>query len=368
MRLFLEETFGKKRLYTGGLLIQTTINTPMQKAAEKAFSQHLKNLTVHYSKDLEGALVCIEGSTGAIKALVGGRNFSTSQFNRALSAQRQMGSTFKPLIYAHALSKGKTFIDQEIDEEFTLIQGNKEWSPGNVGKKFMGPITLAHALSRSNNIVTIKTFINSGPEQIVKLARTCDLNPTHAYPSLALGCLEATPLQTTAFMNIFAQQGRYAKPYSIVWVKDEWGTKLYRSNIERKQVLLPFISSQVAKILTLRIEQARKRSPQLFFPCDALGKSGTTNDARTCWFVGATPRYTTGVYIGFDDNRSIGKWAYGSRTAVPLWREFNRLIEQPEKSFRYDSRLQEITIDSITGKPCSEKDAQAVTILVPQAA
>ncbi len=366
MRLFLEERFGKKKLYTSGLKIQTTLNRRMQHAAEKVFKRQMALLHEQFTPELEGALVCIEGSTGAIKALIGGCNFNTSQFNRALQAKRQMGSTFKPLVFAQALTQGKNFTTIEVDEPFTLTSGGKEWTPGNAANRFDGPMTLAHALSRSNNIVTIKSFLEAGPQKTADLAKACGLNPTHAYPSLALGCIEATPLQVVSTMNIFAQQGNYVEPYSIIWVKDQWGNKLYRSKTHKKQILLPFIADQVARVLTLRIEQARKRAPHLFCPCEALGKTGTTNDARTTWFVGATPRYTTAVYIGFDNNRSLGD-VFGSRTAFPIWRDFNEVIKQKPEKFSYDSHLEEITIDSITGQPCRASSSNAVTILVPQA-
>ncbi len=366
LRLFLEESFGKKQLYTGGLRIQTTLNSAMQRTAERVFKEHFKNLHAEHSPQLEGALVCIEGSTGAIKALVGGCNFSSSQFNRAFNARRQIGSTFKPLVYAQALKIGKSFSDVDIDEPFTLTQGSQEWSPTNASRKFKGQMTLASALSSSNNIIAIKTFLSSGPEEIVNLAKACELMPTHAFPSLALGCLEASPLETAAMMNIFAQKGTYIKPFSLLWVKDEWGTKLYKTTTTKRQVLPPVLNDQIAKVLTSRIERARQQTPELFPLCDALGKSGTTNDARTCWFVGATPRYTTAVYIGFDDNRSLGKYAFGSRTAFPLWRSFNQAIDQPNESFTYDSHLEEIPINGITGAPCDQNDPQAMTILVPK--
>ncbi len=365
LRLFLEEKFGKKKLYTSGLKIQTTLNRRMQHAAEKVFKRHMAIMHKQFTPELEGAFVCIEGSTGAIKALIGGCNFNTSQFNRALQAKRQMGSTFKPLVFAQALAHGKSFTSVEIDEPFSLTLGGKEWTPGNAAKTFDGPMTLAHALSRSNNIVTIKAFIEADPHKVVELAKACDLNPTHAYPSLALGSLEATPLQTVSMMNIFGQHGQFVEPYSIVWVKDQWGNKLYRSKPKKKQVLLPLIADQVARVLTLRIEQARKRSPKLFCPCDALGKSGTTNDSRTTSYVGSTPRYTTAVYIGFDDNRSLGN-TFGSRTAFPIWRDFNEVIKQKPEKFSYDAHLEEVTIDSITGEPCAGTAPNAVSILVPQ--
>lgn len=363
MRLFLEETFGKKMLYTGGLRIQTTINRRMQHIAEKVFKRHMSALHEQFTPELEGAFVCIEGATGAIKALIGGYNFNTSQFNRALQARRQMGSTFKPLVFAQLLHTGKNFTAMEIDEPITMNSGGQEWSPGNAGRRFDGPMTLAHALSRSNNIVTIKAFLEAGPEKVVELAKACNLEPQHAYPSLSLGCLEATPLETVCMMNIFAQRGQFVEPYSIAWVKDQWGNKLYRSTQHKKQVLVPRVADQVARVLTLRIEQARKRAPHLFCPCDALGKSGTTNDSRTTWYVGATPRYTSGAYVGFDDNRSLGN-VFGSRTAFPIWRDFNEAIKQKAETFSYDPHLEEITINSLTGELCSDRAEKAATILV----
>lgn len=365
LRLFLEERFGKKKLYTGGLKIQTTLNRSMQETAQKVFKEQSLKLQERFAAHLEGALVCIEGSTGAIKALVGGTNFSTSQFNRALSAKRQLGSTFKPLIYAQALIRGKSFIDTEIDEPITLVTGAQEWTPSNAGQKFKGPMTLAHALSHSNNIVTIKTFVNAGPEDIVRLAQSVGLRPSHAFPSLALGCLEATPLQSAAMMNIFAHEGQYVEPHSILWVKDSLGTKLFRAKRQKSQVLPSLITSQVAQVLTLRIEKARRKTPELWFSCEALGKSGTTNDARTCWFVGSTPSYTTAVYIGFDDNSALGEWAFGSRTAFPIWREFNRTIKQPRESFVQDQTLTSLVVNSLTGESTTSEDPQAIRVLVP---
>ncbi len=363
IRLQLEETVGKHKLYTGGLKIQTTLNRAMQQAAEKAFQEQIQRMEKRFG-DSEGALFCIEGSTGAIKALVGGRNFQKSQFNRALHARRQMGSTFKPLIYAHALSSGRSFADKEIDEPMNITLPNQEWNPNNFNKAFSGSMTLAHALATSNNIIAIKAFL-ADPDGIVQLAQESGLPVAHAYPSLALGCLDATPAEAVSMMNIFAHQGTYVEPYMIAWIKDEWGTRLWKATPTKKQVLAPSISDQVAKVLTHRIEQAKKRNPARWFDCDALGKSGTTNDSRTCWYIGATPDYTTGIYIGYDDNRSLGKNIFGSQTAFPIFKEFNRQIQHKTKHFTFDPALKEITIHSLTGMPCAQNDPAALAILVP---
>ncbi len=368
IRLFLEETVGKQKLYTGGLKIQTTLNRKMQETAEKVFREQFKKMHKRFSPELDGALLCIEGSTGAIKAMVGGCDFQISQFNRALKARRQMGSTFKPLAFASALATGKSFADIEIDEPITLTIYNQEWSPGNSNKKFYGPITLAYALSKSNNIVSIKTFM-AHQDRVMQLAQECGLKgATYPYPSLALGCLEASVQEAVAMMNIFAHQGTYVEPFMLSWIKDEWGTKLWKAKHSQKSVLSPIISSQVAKVLTLRIEQAKKKQPDKWFDCEALGKTGTTNDSRTTWFVGATPQYTTAMYVGYDDNRSLGQEVLAAQTALPIWKEFNRLISNDTKHFTYDPSLQELTIDAQSGLPCAADSPNALPILVSRPA
>ena len=368
LRQMLEETVGKQALYTGGLKIQTTLNRKMQEAAEKAFREQFKKLHKKFSPDLEGALLCIEGLTGAIKAMVGGCNFGTSQYNRALQARRQMGSTFKPLVFASALAAGRSLTDIEVDEPITLTIYNQEWTPRNANNLFEGSMTLAHALATSNNMVSIKTFL-AHQDRIMQLAQESGLTgATYPYPSLALGSLEASLDESVAMMNIFAQQGTYAQPHMLLWVKDEWGTKLWKGNQSIKPVLNSITSNQIAKSLSSRIEQAKRNQPDKWFDCEAFGKTGTTNDARSCWFIGATPKYTTGVYIGHDDNRSLGQEAgedvFASQTAMPIWRDFNALIEQEVKQFTFDASLRDVTINAITGLPCEKNDPQALSILV----
>nr|MBA2307216.1 transglycosylase domain-containing protein [Candidatus Dependentiae bacterium] len=365
LRITLEKLVGKRKLYTGGLRIQTTLNRAMQKAAEASFNTHLALLNKKYNSSLEGALLSLEGSTGAIKALVGGNSFQLSQFNRALQSRRQMGSTFKPLLYAQALLEGKSFTDQEIDEPYTLMMSSKEWRPGNANDLFEGPMTLARALSTSNNIVAIKTFLATDRKKVISLAQACGLNPLHSYPSLALGCIEASLSEMVAMMNIFAHQGVYREPHSLLWIKDQWGTKLWKAEPITRKVLSPQISSQVAKILMHKIEQSRKKDPSTWFACDAFGKSGTTNEFKTCVYIGATPGYTTGVYLGRDDNRPFGR-AFAARTSFPLWKKFNKAINNSRMHFLFDPSLQEQTVHAIFGTPCEDSDPYALPLLVPR--
>lgn len=365
IRLMLEDLVGKHKLYTGGLRIQTTLNRQMQDAAAKSFNAHLTKLRKKFSPTLEGALLSIEGSTGQIKALIGGSDFQTSQFNRALKARRQLGSTFKPLIYAHALSQGRRFTDCEIDEPIMITLPTSTWTPRNSSHTFDGLMSLAHALSTSNNSVAIKTFLASGPEGIVSLAQACGLQASEPYPSLALGCLDGTLSEAVAMINIFAQQGTYYEPHMVLWVKDEWGTKLWKANPMEKAVIAPRITAQVAKVLMIKIDQARNRNPKTWFSCEAFGKTGTTNDARTCWFTGATPRYTTGIYLGYDNNRLLGD-VFSSQIAFPLWKEFNNQIKNDIQSFTFDPSLKELMIHPTTGLPTTQDDPKAISVFVQE--
>jgi len=368
IRVVLEELLGKQALYTGGFTVQTTLNSVLQEKAEALFNKHITKLRSTIAPDLEGALISIEGGTGAIQALIGGYDFKQSQFNRALKARRQVGSTFKPLIYAQALQEGKQFTTIEIDEPLTLIDNGKEWSPQNFNHRFEGPITLAQALSRSNNIVAIKTLLQINPQAVIKLAQECNFQGMlYPYPSLALGCVDGTLQEVANYINIFAHHGVYAEPHALMWIKDEWGTKVWKYKAQHKQVLPGYIADQVGHVLTLALEKTRKSNPKHWFDCDALGKTGTTNDARTCWFAGATPTLTTAVYIGCDNNKPMGKNVYAVSTAFPIWKEFNQegvqLTKQQPKQFQFDSTLKKITIDGHTGKPTNPESTKALTIL-----
>lgn len=367
IRIFLEETLGKQQLYTGGLKIYTTLNLRTQKIAQKVFNENLEKLKKTLTPDLDGALISIDGKTGAIKALIGGYNYEKSQFNRALKAKRQMGSIFKPIIYATAIASGKSFADIEIDEPITLNINGQEWSPQNFYESFEGPMTLAKALSISNNIIPIKLLLNLGASSVIKMAQKCGIKENmNPYPSLALGCVDVTLDQTAAMINVFTQNGNYVEPYFIYYIKDEWGTKIYKNKEIKKYVLSSKITSQVAKILSIVVDRHKKRDPGSWFTFDALGKTGTTNDCRTCWFSGATPTLTTSLYIGCDDNRTLGQSIYGSQTVLPIWKEFNKQVGSQQKKFNYDPSLKEISIDSKTAQSIPEDDPNSISILVDQ--
>jgi penicillin-binding protein 1A len=366
VRIFLEDLVGKQQLYSGGLTIQTTLNYGMQKAAESSFSEHISMLKNNLLPTIDGALIAMSVTTGEIKALIGGYDFSTSKFNRATQAKRQMGSIFKPFVYAAAVEQGASFVDTEIDEPFELVQGHQVWTPQNTNYKFLGQCTLAKALSCSNNIIAIKTLLRAGVDAVVKIVGRVHIHAdVKPYPSLALGCLDTNVYEAVGAFNIFANNGVYVQPHYIRWVKDALGVKMYKAEIVKERVMDSTVSGQVLRVLTLGMFRLKKTIGQQWFGGDAAGKTGTTNDSRTSWFCGSTPEITTAIYIGSDDNQSLGNKVYGSKTAFPIWFHFTKQITHGEKFFDYHPLLKEVFVDPLTGAYDSvQKNRELLPLLI----
>jgi len=365
IRQELERMFGRDQLYGGGLVIRTTINPAMQDAAEEAFCQQCASMREKLASDIDGGLLSIDVATGEIRAVVGGYDFGVSKFNRALQARRQVGSVFKPLVYAAAVESGFKFSDTVIDEPVELLLGSSWWRPKNWDSQFSGEITLARALSQSSNIVTIKTLLMVGVERVIAMAKACRMRgPFHPYPSLALGCVEGSLAEVVGMFNVFANDGVYVEPHFLLWVKDQWGAKKWRCTVERQRAIPSRVSGQVAKVLGIGFQRLRRRYVNCGLETEVISKTGTTNDWRTCWFVGATPAVTTAVYMGRDDNKPMGAHVYPIRTTFPIWLEYHRRVPCHVASFSYDPSLISTTINGRTGKATSLSDVDAITVLV----
>ena len=365
IRIYLEEIVGKQQLYSGGLIIQTTINYDIQKAAEKAFHDKVSALKVQLSRSVDGGLLSVSRATGEIKALVGGYDYQKSKYNRAIQAKRQMGSIFKPLVYAAALEQGISLITTEIDEPIEIKQGNQMWAPQNNTNQFIGISTLARALSYSNNMIAIKTLLKIGVDKPIDLARRCHITSVmHPYPSLALGTLDISLIEAVGAFNVFANNGVYVEPHYIRWVKDKLGVKIVKIDPIQERAMECAVSSQILKVLGVSIHRLKNSIGQSWFGGDAVGKTGTTNDSRTCWFCGSTPDLTTGIYIGEDANSSLGQKVYGSKTAFPIWFDLHKQIMLPPKKFYYDPCLQEILVNWRTGVLSHDKNNQEVVSLL----
>jgi len=367
LRIELEEKIGRQQLYAGGLQVKTTLSSSLQEIANKAFKEQVDYLKRTAHPLVDGGLISIEVATGQIKAFIGGSSFDRSQFNRASQARRQLGSIFKPLVYAAAVMQGRSFAEVELDEPFELVMPNgKQWQPQNANNQFEGPMTLARALSISNNIVTIKTLLQVGCDKVKALGDTFHIPGLLPYPSIALGCVDVTLKEAVAVANVFANHGVYVTPYYIEWVKDSWGNKIYKAQVKRERVLPALISDQVAKVLGIRMERLRAKLPERWIDSDSIGKTGTTNDFRTIWFVGSTPDITTGIYIGRDDNQMVGDQMFARRTAFPIWYNIHRSVPARKKQFSFDPALTEAIINEHTGAITDTQDPDHCVILIPE--
>lgn len=368
IRQLLEELVGRENLYSGGLIIQTTINQTAQRAAHKTFVEQCTQLRKTITPNIDGGFIAMRVNTGEIVALVGGYNYEKSKFNRAFQARRQLGSIFKPLVYTAAIEQGYCFADTEVDEPIDVMMNKNQdsgWRPNNYNFKFDGTITLAHALSHSKNTIAIKLLIKIGVERVIALAKRFHIaGPFVPYPSLALGCVDVTLKEACALINVFANNGVYVEPHLVKSVKDRWGNKLYVHTVQHERILSSRVNDQVAQVLQLGLQRARKWFADRWIDCEGLSKTGTTNDSRTCWFVGATPDLTTAVYIGCDNNASLGANIFPIRTAFPIWLDFNRAVGSSKKNFVFDPSLHEVWIDPKSGYVVRSNSSDAIKIYV----
>jgi len=368
VRSWAEGIWGKDALYHNGLRIKTTINLKIQDSAEKVFGMTIWQLRKTFGNSMNGGMLSLDPSTGKIRCMIGGVDFRSSQFNRATQAVRQLGSSFKPILYSLAIKNGLEMDVVAVDEPIELSLPNGQvWTPKNWNNSFEGPMTLVRALTSSNNMIAVKLLLRLGADNVVSWAKNFGCNrELQPYPSLALGTAEGTVLENAAAFNVFANNGVYVKPYFIEWVKDSWGTKIWehedRSTSYR--VLDPRTASKMVKALSWRIK-LDQQVLQSGWPADleAIGKTGTTNGAATTWFVGATPELTTAVYVGRDDNKPMGANFYASTTSFPIWLHLNRSIKFHKKRFYVDPSLRDVQINWLTGEPEEVKGANTVTIL-----
>jgi penicillin-binding protein 1A len=329
IRQKVEERFGSSILYSGGLNIYTSINDELQNDAEQAVRSGLAKIEARHRKKgaspapLQAALIAIDPASGYIRAMVGGRDFSQSQFNRAWQALRQPGSAFKPLIYAAALDRGFGAADLLDDAPFSIkVDSRKSWSPENFTRTYQGPVTIRKALAQSLNIPTIRLLEKLGIAHAVAYARKFGIkSPLSPYLSLALGSSDVTLSELTSAYAVFANHGIRLGPVSILTITDSTGHVLYSNDALPEQVIKPETAYLITNLLKGVIERGTAwKARELGRP--AAGKTGTTNDFRDAWFMGYTPGLVAGVWIGYDDHHSIGVRETGARTALPVWLEF----------------------------------------------
>jgi penicillin-binding protein 1A len=374
VRKYVEEKYGKEALYRKGLQVYTTIDLEAQRRAQESLEAGLKEVEKRQKHSstgmpapLEGALISIDLETGYVRALVGGRDFRRSQFNRALQARRQTGSAFKPIVYASALDKGYTPATIIIDSPILFRWGDKKWKPKNFEDKFYGPITFRNALAQSVNTVTVKIAQHVGVDYIRDYARHLGISsPLQNDLSVALGSSSLSLYELTKSYAVFANQGKIFRPIFIKKILDRHGNLIeenpplfYAKELPDEDQL---ITPQTAYLMTHLLEGVVQngtgwRAKTLGRPVAA--KTGTTDQYFDAWFIGYTPEYITGIWVGFDDEKSIGDNETGSRAASPIWVAFmaQMMKNKPIRDFPAPEGIEFMKVDSKTGESSLAKQA-----------
>jgi penicillin-binding protein 1B len=331
----LEQLYSKEDLATLGLSIHTTLDTEVQKAAETALANGLARFEkLHPSlkqkdpaKQLQGAIIVIQPKTGYILAMIGGRDYNVSQYNRITQARRQPGSTFKPFVYLSSLDRF-TPATRLSNIPTTYKLAGQDWTPENYEPMAEQEMSMRMALAHSVNIATVDLAMRVGMENIVKTTSAFHFStPLEPYPSMALGAMEVIPIELARAYCAFAADGLLPLPISLKSVSDESGNTLNSKHMEVEQVIPPakaFIMDSLLNSVTTEGTAASLKSLGITQP--VAGKTGTTSDYRDAWFVGFTPDILAMVWVGFDDGTPMK--GTGAAAALPIWAELMKNIPE----------------------------------------
>lgn len=313
----------------------------------------LWSLALHQEPISEAALLSIEADTGYIKAMIGGRDFLNSQFNRAIQSKRQPGSAFKPIVYAAALDKGYTPASVIVDSPVIYLDENRDftWKPNNYERTFHGATLLRAALTKSMNIITIKILKEIGVDYVIDYARKMGITaPINKDLSIALGSSGVSLLEMVRSYSVFANLGYLVEPTFITRIEDRDGNVLEEAIPIKNQAIEASTAYIMTSLLKSVVEEGTgRRVRKLNRP--AAGKTGTTNNLYDAWFMGYTPTYVTGVWVGNDQKAPLGKSETGSRAASPIWLDYMKgiLANKPVKVFEVPKGVVFAKIDAKTG-------------------
>jgi penicillin-binding protein 1A len=364
VRRQLVQQFGWERVYEGGLKVYTTIDLEMQKAAESEVQRAIGEIEKRQARSrraaaaassnnpLQAALVAMDPHTGEVRAMVGGRNFDNSRFNRVTQARRQPGSAFKPLLYAAALERGYTpaSLISNLNVPVMTLQG--AWVPED-GHSSATAMTIRSALRASSNRAAVRMLQEVGIDSTVRYAQRLGVGSVPSVPSLALGSGEVTLLSLTAAYSSFANQGMRPEPILIRRVESADGEVLFNASPHTERAVSEatafLMTSMMADVVNAGTGWQARR---VGFTRPAAGKTGTTNDFRDAWFVGYTPHLASGVWVGYDMPRTIIGNGFAGDLAVPLWGRFMNAAtrEDPADWFRPPATVTSAQICRLSGK------------------
>lgn len=328
VRQELEKKFGDRPLLYEGLTVTTTMDPVLQEQATRAVREGAEKIRrrLGSSPGPQAALVAIDPETGRIRAMVGGTDFNSSPFNRAAQAKRQPGSVFKPLVYTAAFEKGLA-PDLLIDDSPLTIRNpdGSSWTPQNWSRKHYGPTSLRDGLVFSRNIVTIKLLRETGVRDVIRLAENVGITgPLQPELTLALGTSPVSVLEMTGAYTVYANGGKFTPPVCITRVRDRDGNLLSWANPEAKQAISSTTARLVRGMLGEVISRGTGKNAR-GLP-NSAGKTGTTDNNRDGWFIGFTPELLTGVWVGHDRGKTLGKGETGGEAAAPIWLDFMQAV------------------------------------------
>jgi penicillin-binding protein 1B len=341
--------------------VYTTLDLHLQRVAQDAVRAgivRLDDMLKRRRRRPQVALIAVDPGTGDVLALVGGRSYNQSQFNRATDARRQPGSVFKPFVYLaafeHAFEEGRTDLTPAsvvVDEPTTWVVNDQDWSPANYEGEYDGPITLRRALALSRNIAAIKIAESTGYGEVASFWRRVGAGtPPRPYPSIALGVFEVTPLEVAQAFTLFPNGGTI-RPLRGVLRLVAGGRDVQVKTTAPRTIARPETTFLLTNMMRSVMNEGTGAGARAAgFSIDAAGKSGTTNDLRDAWFVGFTPELLTVVWVGMDDNQPVG--LSGSQAALPIWTTFmsKALAGRESTSFQTPAGITFLDIDRDTGR------------------
>lgn len=342
----LEDKFGKDVVLQGGLRVQTTIDLKLQRIAEEVAAEGHKDLVDRGAYADQLALVAVDPRTGFVKALVGGvGDFDKNQFNRAVLARRQLGSSFKPFVYYAAFATGNYTPDSVIDDSpMSIPDGDEPYQPRNYDNKFSGTITIRQAIAVSRNIPAIKLGLEVGADNVIAICRKLGINsPLKPVISLPLGAADVTPMEVAGAYAVFASGGYKSKTTLIARVTDRNGNLVLDNTPKPELILDPIAVSYLTDALRGVVTNGTATEAQMSDGRPVAGKTGTTSDFRDAWFVGYTPQLSVAIWIGNDDYSPMANGVTGGVYVVPIWRKFmeRALAGQPIEQFPVPSEIQD---------------------------
>lgn len=343
VRQQLVETYGADRLYSDGFRVETTLDWRIQEAAEKALEEQLawmeRKNDYEVNRDstwvapeapfvtspyVQGASIVLDTKTGEIVAMVGGRSYWESKFNRATQAKRQPGSAFKPFVFTAAIEQGIGPSTVIMDEPLVVPMPNGSvYKPENQKRNFRGPMSLRYALIKSVNVPAVRLILTVGPEAACEVARRCGIRgPLKPYPSTALGASEVRLIDLTSAYTVFPNQGILHRPWSLRSVRDRFGAELERGQADSEEAMSAPVAAVMTSLLADVMDEGTGASARWKgITAPAGGKTGTMDAYADAMFVGFTSEYTMGVWVGFDVKKTLGRDMTGTQAALPIWIE-----------------------------------------------